>query len=191
MKNSSLSDSEKELIEKTRELFDADQFNGEVRGKAIMSLYNAFPLEHAKSKIIGVLQTDSLNVEQWYNINDLRLVYFYIREAYGETTLGRVGFDIINSGVFPEEIRDARDAVLAVAPAFYMNVRGENIGDVEVTFEDEKQIRMKFTTPFPCSFETGILKGSAHKFGEVVLIEHASDCCRNKGDDHCELTIRF
>ncbi len=91
---------------------------------------------------------------------------------------------------FPD-VRDVHSALASIPKIYYLNHSSysgskPDIGAYEYKKISENEVEIVAETPYPCSFDRGLIKSVAEKFiGREVFVYHSTDECRMKGDARC------
>jgi len=186
-----LSQSELLIVEETTGKINSINIDGLYLGQALKSFFNAVPGDVARNKIIQIIDQNGIKDDQWYDINQARLLYYYIGITYGPATIARVGYDIINAAIFPDFINDPTSALQSIDAAYKMNTKGENLGGISTEIISHSEMNLTFTTPFPCNLDIGIMKGCTAKYGKHATVKHISETCRDNGDGECQYHVSY
>jgi len=167
------------------------RFQGQYHGAALQAFIRG--LGHAKSLTEQILRSHGLeriDAEEWYDLNTARSIYYTIGKQVGERSLHAVGLQMIEAAPFPPEVKDVRSVLASLDAAYHMNVRGNEIGSISCSFEDDRSAAVVFATPFPCALNRGIVQGCAKKFVPAALLEHGAGCV-DDGSPSCTYFVTW
>lgn len=122
--------------------------DGEYLGQALKSFFNAMPDDITRNKIVQLVDQRGIKDDHWYDINQARLLYYYISITYGPASIQRVGYDIINEAIFPDSIIDATSSLQSIDAAYKMNTRGDNLGEIKSEITSNKSMILTFKRLF-------------------------------------------
>jgi len=174
----------KEMLEQLGGL-SKKRYDGRYLGSAIFSFFEAIPDKSTREEIVKFLGVDQIDPERWYDINDVRLIYYYLNNQFGKYTIKQVGRSIIEHAIFPPEIYNNEDCFGALKFAYELYAQGINLGSIKHEILSEKTAILTFSTPFPCYLDQGIILGCGDKFGKAVTIEHSDNGCRDQHAESC------
>lgn len=167
-------------------------FDGQYHGAALHSFIRG--LGHSQQIVEQILHSQNMtgiDPDAWYDLNVARAIYMAIAKQVGERSLHAVGLKMIETAPFPPQINSVRTVLESLDAAYRMNVRGNNIGGITCTFDDERSALVVFSTPFPCALERGVVLGCCKKFGASALIEHGPEGCRDDGAPFCSYRVTW
>jgi predicted hydrocarbon binding protein len=166
----------------------------EVNGQTVLSVVNAFPdaLTRRGESILADNGIENPEEGEWYPQEYWLDAFSDIHESMGESTLERIGKSIPRSAEWPPGTDTIVAGVESIDTAYHMNHRGGEIGNYEAEQIDETRIHVTCDNPYPCAFDTGILKGVVDEFGEErARVREIGAGCRAEGDDHCLYEIEW
>ncbi len=148
--------------------------NVEVNGQTVLSVINGINQIFASNmqQILASNGIASPKSGEWYSQKAWLLAFKEIGETIGDHTLFAIGKSIPENADFPEEINGLEIALSAIDQAYHHNHRGGEIGYYKLVAFDEKrnEAKMECKTPYPCSFDRGIISAMARKFAPVNSI---------------------
>lgn len=167
-------------------------YDGEYSGAALNSFIKGLNQSPAViERILKPYGMKTIDPEQWYPLDQARAIYYDLEREVGSNTLYNVGIQMIESAPFPPEIDDVPTVLQSLNHAYVMNVRGPQIGGIDVEFDSDDSALVIFSTPFPCHLEKGIVVGCCQKFHATPLLEHEADGCRDDGAEACHYRVSW
>lgn len=166
--------------------------NVEVNGQTVLSVVNGVN-EMFFANMQQILSSNGINSPksgEWYSQKDWLLSFKEIGNIIGNYTLFAIGKSIFENADFPEEINGLKSALESIDVAYNQNHRGGEIGYYKLVSFDEKrnEAKMECKTPYPCSFDRGIISSIVRRFAptnsvnqEVELDEEKNN--KNTGAD--------
>lgn len=165
---------------------------GEYHGAALHSFFLA--LGHSESLVAKVLRdcgVDRIDPDKWYDQKLALAIYKAIGDQIGRNALIAVGKRMIETAPFPPGLDDVETILGSLDAAYRMNVRGPDLGQIEVTFDDENSATIHWSTPGPCALNIGIIEGCCSRAGKRALVEHGATGCMDKGAPSCIYRVSF
>ena len=98
----------------------------------------------------------------------------------------------MQEAIFPPGIDTFEKAMMLTDQAYYMNHsenKGDEIGHYQFQKNSNTSFNMIVSCPYPCIFDQGIILGMADKFNTTIVLNHANQSCRAKGDSLCNYQI--
>jgi len=176
--------------------FKAFSSNSEVIGQGIlvllegMSTFRPMALQILKEQGISDVRAD-----KWYSLQAYLDAYRRIAEKVGPTTLKMIGKKAPELALWPPQVNSIETALASIDVAYRMNNRGGNIGSYKFEKTGERTAKMVCHTPYPCSFDSGLVEATAKKFapaGALVTVTHDdTQPCRQKNGETCTLSISW
>lgn len=160
----------------------------EVNGQTVLSVINAFPeiLTSRGERMLADNGIENPEADEWYPQEDWLDTFADIHESMGESTLERIGQTLPETAEWPPGTDTIVAGVESIDTAYQMNHRGGEIGNYDAERIDDTRIHVTCTNPYPCAFDTGILKGVVEAFGdERTRVREIGSDCRAEGDDNC------
>jgi hypothetical protein len=118
-----------------------------------------------------------------------------------------VGLTVPRNAMFPEGIRDIREAIRSIDVAYHLNHRknGRPMFEPETGLMHEgighygcdvvphqRRIISQCRTPYSCAFDRGLLVAMAQLCEANARVVHDdSDACRKRGAAHCTYVITW
>lgn len=148
----------------------------------------------------------SLEPEGWYSQKSVLLCLRQIRKELGDGLLMRIGMAVPRSAMFPEGIRDIREAIKSVDVAYHLNHRkhGRPMFEPETGRMEEgighygyepvpgqRKIYSLCETPYPCAFDQGLLMATAQRYESNARVAHDPRSCRKKREERCTYVITW
>jgi len=150
--------------------------NIEVNGYTIQSFIKGVtPL--FRQKIISILADNDINnleKDNWYNQQNWLDAFKQIYETIGEHTLFSIGKSIPDSAIFPDYIKNLKDALASIDIAYHENHRGGEIGYYRLIKYNSKKREaiMECKNPYPDAFNQGIITSIVRKFKPTNSLGH-------------------
>ena len=156
---------------------------------------------------IGTLEEDNfiLDTNKWYPYNKWLDAFDAIIQDIGEQLLYKIGLSIPKNAFFPRKVNNIESAIKSINIAYHMNHRQNKkllyckesgkmnniIGQYKcIKIENENRLVCECSTPYPCSFDKGIIEAMSRKFEiNSCIIHDDSTCCRKKGSCCCRYVI--
>ena len=170
--------------------------DAEVVGQAIlvflegMSSFHSMALQILEEQGINDIQPDG-----WYPMQAYLNAYRHIAEKVGPATLKMIGKQVPELALWPPEVNSIETALTSIDVAYHMNNRGSNVGSYRFEKTGESTGKMVCHTPYPCSFDQGLVGATARKFtpvGVVVTVKHDdTQPCRQTGGETCTLLVSW
>lgn len=164
----------------------------EVRGETVLAVVNGVE-DFFKNEIIMLLKKNNIEnplPANWYRQIDWLNTFRDINDTFGETILYKIGKAIPDSAIFPEGIKNLKEALESINVAYHNNHRNGEIGYYKLLKwnEKEKTALMECYNPYPCHFDRGIITRMAEKFkpADSLMIEVFVDTSKEnrlKGGD--------
>ena len=107
--------------------------------------------------------------------------------------LKRVGEFICKEALLSPQITNFEQLMAGMDAGYQRNhngQKGDEIGHYHCDKKSQKEFILSDNTPYPCTFDQGIIFGFAKKFNTSITIEHADNSCRTKGDSLCQYHIQ-
>ena len=169
----------------TYEPLDSDV---EVNGQTVLSVVHAFPesLQERGKRILANHGIEDPRMETWYPQEAWLAAFSELSESMGESTLERIGKMIPQSAEWPPDTDTVVDGVESIDAAYHMNHRNGEIGNYAAERLEENTIHVTCDNPYPCAFDTGILKGVVEEFGDSrARVNEIGASCREEGSENC------
>jgi hypothetical protein len=118
-------------------------------------------------------------------------------EVIDSQTLFQIGKKMLETAIFPPQIKTIEEALSSMDMAYYMNHQSqEEIGHYHFIHIDDQSAKMVCTTPYSCELERGMINAVCQKFKSkevaFVIVEHADKFpCRRKGADSCTYLVSW
>lgn len=158
------------------------EYNGASLNSFILALGHS---ESVIQKLLADVGVDRIDPNSWYDFDWAISVYYKVEALVGRAALVSVGRKIIEAAEFPPGIVDIPSLLQSLGAAYHLNVRGENVGDIICSFDDEHSATLDWTAKGPCALNFGILEGACARYGASALIEHGAGGCVDEGADGC------
>lgn len=166
----------------------------EVNGQTVLAVVEGLPeiLRDRGREILADKGIEQPEAGEWYPQEQWLASFAHLHENMGESALERIGEEIPDTADWPEGVDSIREGIESIETAYHMNHRGGDIGHYEATRVDESCIHVVCDNPYPCAFDTGILRGvvkTVHEQG--ARIEEIGDGCRSDGAEACRYEIKW
>lgn len=165
-------------------VFKASSDQIEILGAAIIPVLKGIPVSSVSSKLLQEYHLENPVADQYYNQQQYLDLLKKIN-TYMDMVLFGIGQNIFLEAVFPPDIDTFEKVFLGLDQAYHLNHRGGEIGHYNTQKIDEQSYLADCDNPYPCNFDQGIIQGIAKYFNQRILIEHQTEACRMKGDEHC------
>lgn len=180
----------------------------EINGRAVYSTVNAFMVRCIPAKILfgkgigkRVDKKFQIDNNDWYQQQDWLDALKEMSSRLGDDALSQIGMKIPENALFPEQVEDMDSALKSIDIAYHMNHRKngrimfdpssgimlEGIGHYGYSRNgDERVIVCECDTPYPCTFDKGVLTAMAQKFNPNAYVLHDDSMpCRKNGNESC------
>ncbi len=142
----------------------------------------------------------SFQKDQWYPLATFLRAFDRIGKEFGGYMQRQVGLSIPKNALFPPTVVDIDSAIQAIDVAYHMNhaINGvplfspatgrktDRIGNYGYERQPGKKLIVsRCTTPYPCTFDEGILTSMAQRFDRTSSVTHVPGACRSRGSTHC------
>jgi len=134
--------------------------NAVVRGANVKATLDAFKQipTLGKSFVHKHFKPDELREENFVSVQRWLDALAEIRDEVGEPTLREVGRHIVENADFPPQFKTVKDVLMALDAIYHLNHRGE-VGHYISSVEKDGAIIVRCETPYPRSFERGLVEG--------------------------------
>lgn len=166
----------------------------EVNGQTVLSVVNGLPeiLQDRGHAILAENGIADPREGSWHPQEEWLAAFAQLNENMGESALERIGEEIPESADWPEGVDSVSDGIESIDTAYHMNHRGGDIGNYEAIRVDDNRIHVVCDNPYPCAFDTGILRGVVQVVGEDgARIQEIGDGCRSSGGSECRYEIEW
>jgi len=166
----------------------------EVNGQTVLSVVYAFPdaLQGRGEEILANNGIEDPAEDEWYPQSAWLDSFTELAESMGDSTLEKVGRTIPEKAEWPPGTASIVAGVESIDDAYHMNHRGGEIGTYAAEKTAETTIRVTCDNPYPCAFDTGILKGVAAEFGDNrATVREVGDGCRENGANECVYEVEW
>jgi len=158
----------------------------EVNGQTVLSVVNGINEIFATS-MKQILSTNGINSPkpgEWYSQKNWLLAFKEIGNTIGNHTLFAIGKSIPENADFPKEIDDIKSALESINIAYHQNHRGGEIGYYKLVEFDEKrkEAKMECKTPYPCSFDRGIISSMVRQFAPINSVNQEVELDEEKNN---------
>ncbi len=123
-------------------------------------------------------------------LNSLKVIY----EKLGDVTIKVIGMKIPEKVQLPPSIESTEQVLNSIDRIYSMNHKGGECGSYKFTKTGKDEGIMVVDTPYPCSFDMGLIEAFMNKFredGSITFIKHFSEECRMKGASTCEYKVKW
>jgi len=177
-------------------VYQAVSSDSEVLGKNILTYISAMGAFQAIGKrILSQHGIDENPLpEKWYNHQEFLNSIKEIASKTGVNTIRSIGMRVAEQAAFPPQVHSFEDALFSLNHSYQASHRGDNLSSKEVSKIKENQYEVIITTPYPCDFDIGYLRGLANRFLEnfVLTVTHdPQKPCRNTGGDSCTYVVSW
>lgn len=166
----------------------------EVNGQTVMSVVHAFPdaLQARGERVLADHGIENPTEDEWYPQQAWLAAFSEISESMGESTLEQIGKLIPRSAEWPPGTDTVVEGVESISTAYHMNHRNGEIGDYAAEQRGPTTIHVTCDNPYPCAFDTGILKGVVQEFGDsAARVSEVGDRCREEGAASCHYEVTW
>jgi len=131
-----------------------------VRGANVKATLDAFKAVPTLGKIFvhKYFKPDELREDTVVPVQRWLDALAEIRDEVGEPTLREVGRHIVENADFPPHLATVKDVLLALDDIYHLNHKGE-VGHYVSSVEPDGTIVVRCETPYPRSFERGLVDG--------------------------------
>lgn len=132
-----------------------------VRAANVRATLEAFRLlPHVGKRIVErhALHLEDLTPDRFIPVQSWLDALRDIETQVGSSKLREVGRNIIANAAFPPALKTVEAVLLALDEIYHHNHRGD-VGHYRVTRESDQSIRVRCETPYPRSFEWGLVQG--------------------------------
>lgn len=174
--------------------FEAFDDNVEVRGAAVKSIVNGVPdtFTDKAREYLAEHGIENPQPDEWYSQQSYLNAYEAIVSDIGESTLRQIGESTPENAEWPPGIEGPMGALQSIDDAYHMNHRGGDIGYYEAEKVDDSTAVVYCQTPYPCAYDTALVKGTAGQFTDgYVSLTEVSDHCRAEGGNECAYEVRW
>ncbi len=142
--------------------------NVEVRGETVLAVCKGVE-SILKPKIEQILKQNNITAPKagkWYKQKDWLNSFKDIANNLGPIILYKIGKAIPSNAIFPQGVKNLKEALMAIDKAYKTNHRGGEIGYYKLVEwnEEEKKAVMECKNPYPCHFDRGIITKIANDF---------------------------
>lgn len=178
-----------------------------VNGQTILSLVEG--MGKFKDMGIEILEDNGIEdvkIDGWYSQQSWLDAFKDIAEEIGDSTLFNIGRSILENAQFPPEIDAIEKGLAAIDVAYHMNHQKdgksmfnpengemlEGIGHYVMESVDANTAKVIGQTPYPCSFDKGIVTAMARKFQPMAEVElDASVQNKNDGAEFSTYIVKW
>jgi hypothetical protein len=182
--------------------------------KAILAGFGSFTLLASKILLelgLGTIDAEGIGMaeidpDKWYPLDRFVRAFDRISSEFGDYTLRQVGQNIPKNAAYPPSYRDLATALGTLDMGYHFN-HGKNnqpmfnpqtgemvegIGHMATKpVAGKKLIVCEVDTPYPCSFDEGIVSGLAQRFEPTATVTHDPKSCRKKGAKSCIYNVTW
>ncbi len=164
----------------------------QVMGYAINGIVGALLTKIVLKDFSRKEEIESVENEQFYPLS-LYIDFTDYLEAHlsteSMTSLGRAVGRAVVENSFPPSIATVKEALMEVQKAHEMFCKPV-IGKFEISEETDDCITMKYTAPYNCILQEGLLFEIAKKYGlKMPAVTHKE--CRRNGASECIYEVKF
>lgn len=143
----------------------------------------------------------------WYSQEDWLRCLRDIGTQLGERLVMQVGLTVPRNAMFPEGIRDIREAIRSIDVSYHLNHRKNGVPMFEPStgrmqegighygcelVPHQRKIISQCETPYSCAFDRGLLTAMAQLCEANARVAHDhSDACRKRGSRYCSYVITW
>lgn len=166
-----------------------------ILGTSILSMVDAMgAFKNSALKILeenGItnIKPNGLYSQQKF-LNSLKVIY----EKLGDVTIKVIGMKIPEKAQLPLGIETTEQILYSIDRIYNTNHQGGDCGHYKFEKVGKSEGIMKVNTPYPCSFDMGLIEAFMNKFrkeGSITFIKHFSEECRMKGAPACEYKVKW
>ena len=132
--------------------------------------------------------------EDWYNFQNFLDALKEISEKTGKSTITIIGARIAVSIPFAKHISNLEQALSEINRSYHVIHRNDQTSKKQFVKLGENQIKVEISTPYPCEFDLGYLRGLVKRFAPDLGINVIHDdelACRKKGNEGCTYWMRW
>lgn len=134
---------------------------------------------------------DPVEADEWYPLDDFLEVLVDIQHNTGENALNKIGEAtpvVVSWPSDPGSVLEALESLNKIYSANHRNAPGT----YDATEVDDGTVRITTSTPYPCAFDKGLLKGTAENFGaSYATVTEVGDGCRADGGNECVYEVTW
>jgi hypothetical protein len=164
----------------------SQRLEGEYHGAALRAvILGLADAEQLVKMILREHGLESIEPDRWYDLSTARSIYQAVARRIGSRSLKAIGLKMVETAVFPPDLKDVRSVLAGLDAAYHMNVKGHDIGGIACEFSAARSATITYSTLTPCALCLGIIEGCCRKYGARPLIDHGATGCRDRGDPSC------
>ncbi len=174
----------------------------EVSGESVAAFSQGFPagLENIGLQILEKHGVENLRPGGWYSFQSLLDAMREVSETLGNEILARIGEKVAQTAKISPEVTTLDGFLETIDVTHQLNHKGSEVGHYAYiridTAEGLMRAKVHCNTPYPCSFDRGMLEGFANRFkperaSGVVVRGDEGQPCRARGDDTCTYIISW
>lgn len=141
--------------------------NAEIFGPNLLNILDGMGVFQRRGREMlannGITDIDS---EKWYPLDPMLSVL----NELGPASCAQIGRSVPNNSLFPPDIDTFEKALTTINVAYSMNHRNGNIGSYTVEKRSDNEFRVVCNTPYPQSFNGGLIRGLATKFKTLIRL---------------------
>lgn len=138
----------------------------------------------------GITEPDP-RPEGWYGMEEFLKVLDDVEANVGESAVAQIGELAAENVEWPDDPESPAEAFASLTAVYEAQHRNAS-GGYDVEQVDPTTVLITATTPYPCKFEEGLLKGSAEAHGsEYARVNKDGAGCRDEGDESCVYKVTW
>ncbi|MDA8016149.1 MAG: hypothetical protein MPN21_01775 [Thermoanaerobaculia bacterium] len=144
----------------------------EVSGRVVLALVHVMgAFRHLALDILRESGIENPEEDRWYPLRSFLDAFDTIVERIGPNTLSAIGRQIVAQAPFPAEIDHPKAALSGLDEAYRAEHRGGEVGHYHFEVKGPRQGLMTSTTPYPDSFDRGLIRALVEKFEPQGVID--------------------
>jgi hypothetical protein len=154
-----------------------------------MGAFRSNALKILEENGIKDIKPNNLYSQQKF-LNSLKIIY----ERLGDVTIKVIGMKIPDKVQLPSNIESIDQILHSIDRIYNMNHQGGDCGHYKFEKTGKSEGIIVVDTPYPCSFDIGLIEAFMNKFredGSIPSLKHHSEECRMKGAPACEYRVKW
>ena len=159
-----------------------------VLGRSILPVVEALQPTFGHADLLERHGLGHINADEWYPMRSfLGLVVEVGRNM--PTTLERAAEQVFATAAIPSSIDSFEAALAMLHPIYRFLHRGRKLGGWEHRPRGSGEHDLVATTPYPCAWERGLLRGLARRYEARISLSHTEGGCRDEGAAACHYLL--
>ncbi len=164
-------------------------------GTSILSMVDGMgAFKNSALKILEENGIENIKPKSLYSqqkfLNSLKIIY----EKLGDVTIKVIGMKIPEKVQLPLNIETIEQVLHSIDRIYNMNHQGGDCGSYKFKKTGNTEGVMVVDTPYPCTFDMGLIEAFMNKFredGTIPQIKHHSEECRMEGALSCVYRVKW